>query len=810
MKIKIQEYRKEMRKYRSRRDDYGVQNYNEARWEFLKLLEKQEVYWNQRAKQLWLKKGDQNTRFFHNYASGRKRHNQLTRLKNKNGVWKENREDIRAIITEYFEELFQATTLAGGLSEREVINRVTEEQKHKLLIPVTHEKVKEAGFYQAYWSIVGNDVVKFCQSFFLTGELSDGINRTMVCLIPKTKHPHQMTDIRPISLCNVLFRILSKVMANRLKQCLPSLISDKQSAFIEGRLPTDNALIAFELNHYIRRKTQGVNGVVGLKLDFSKAYDRLEWIFFENMLQKFCFNSDGTEFGNIRPKRGIRQGDPISPYLYILRAEGLSSIIRRYEEAGLVHGCSIARGAPPISHLFFVDDCYVFFKATVQEARSMKSILERYERLSGHAINLMKSMVTFSPNTEDTCRLQICTTLQVQESALPGNYLGLPMYIGRRKNNAFKFLTERRQMNAFWWGNGGRGKGIRWLAWERLCEGKQNGGLGFRDLKKFNVAMLAKQGWRLLNGDNALVTNLMKAKYYSNSNFLDATLGVNPNYMWRSILQSQNINGYLTTIMPNELQNVQVANLMTKSGNGWDDEILKDIFNDRDIELINSIPISRNILLMCYLGAHLQKMCGRRWESRRNRWVWGKIIGSDFGVHAAAINLLIDWKRSQLEKQSCKPVVNSNPRSWSPPPHGWVKINIDAKNFEANESVGLSSIIRNEAGQFIRARAQRISAKMQPREAEAVHNADDVSWCIILMTLCFLVRKYREDVHLLPGAKSLCRTFAFVEKPDEVSVRFREKHSIRTPTFRGKNLMRYSPLLGAKTQVGYLLRGAKT
>lgn len=150
---------------------------------------------------------------------------------------------------------------------------------------------------------------------------------------------------------------------------------------MENRLLTDNALLAFEINHYIRRRTQGANDVVGLKLDVSKAYDRLEWSFLDDMMVKFGFNNiwrdrvmacvrsvsysfiqDGEVFGEVQPRRGIRQGDPISPYLYILCTEGLSVMLRRHEEVGLIHGCVIARGAPLVSHLLFVDDCYLFLK----------------------------------------------------------------------------------------------------------------------------------------------------------------------------------------------------------------------------------------------------------------------------------------------------------------------------------------------------------------------------------------------------------------------------------------------------------------
>lgn len=177
-----------------------------------------------------------------------------------------------------------------------------------------------------------------------------------------------------------------------------------------------------------------------MKIDISRAYDRLEWSFLENMLKKFDFNEVWVEFGEIVPQRGIRKGGPISPYLYIMCAEGLSSIIRRPK---LIYGCVVARGAPPVSYLLFADDCYFFFKETKQEATTMRNILRRYENLSGQSINLRKSTVIFSPNTTATSRAQVCQELQVPEVTSPSTYLGIPMSIGRKKTDVFKFLLDR-------------------------------------------------------------------------------------------------------------------------------------------------------------------------------------------------------------------------------------------------------------------------------------------------------------------------------------------------------------------------------
>lgn len=118
---------------------------------------------------------------------------------------------------------------------------------------------------------MGKDVVNMVREFFEKGSMPQNLNATNVVLIPKKKYPTEVGDLRPISLCNVLVKIITKVKANRMKGCLHNVVAENQSAFVPGRLISDNIMISYEVMHYLKRKRRGKEGFMALKLDMSKA-----------------------------------------------------------------------------------------------------------------------------------------------------------------------------------------------------------------------------------------------------------------------------------------------------------------------------------------------------------------------------------------------------------------------------------------------------------------------------------------------------------------------------------------------------------
>ncbi|KAK3197915.1 hypothetical protein Dsin_021330 [Dipteronia sinensis] len=378
------------------------------------LLTKDEMYWRHRSRADCLADGDRNSQYFHRKASARKKRNWIEMLEDEDG---------------------KKASDEGGISEI-AHRKFVAEDVHLAVFNIWPTKAPgldgfHALFFQKFWKIVGVDVSRFCLKV-LNGESSiRPFNKTNVVLIPKIKSPMNIRDFRPISLCSVVYKIVRKTMANCLKGILSDIISHTQSAFMPKRLIFDNVLVAFELLHSIGNRKKGKRGFwIDLVLD----------CIFTSTIEVFI---NGKISGEIIPSRGLRQGCPLSPYLFLLCAETLSCLLKNSERDGELLGFLCSRGSPLISHLFFTDDSVLFCKATVATCAEISRVLKVYERGSGQIVNLQKSNITFSPNV---CR-EIITNIQavfgVGDANTHDKYLGLPTLVGRNKKKTFNEIKDR-------------------------------------------------------------------------------------------------------------------------------------------------------------------------------------------------------------------------------------------------------------------------------------------------------------------------------------------------------------------------------
>ncbi|KAL8145567.1 hypothetical protein AgCh_003647 [Apium graveolens] len=433
-------------------DDVSVHNYLVERDKLNELLLHEELYWKQRAKTFWLLEGDENTRFFHKSASAGKKTNHVSFLVNDSGDRIEKHGDMCEVVKHYFSNVFTGDMGEVNSVQTHSPRSISSAQNAKLIEDITFEE-----FTVAIKQMHPDKASEADCVIIFPHEL----NVTNVVLIPKKDNANCMKDLRLIALCNILYKTLAKVLANRLKLVLPDVISENQSAFVPGRSVNDNVLVAFEVIHHMKRKSTGSEGEVALKLDMRKAYDRVNWSFLRQRMKVMGFCDKWID--------------------------GLSNALDQAFESGGIHGCSVSPQAPVISHLLFADDSFLFFKATMEETTRIKNLLVDYERCSGQSVNFQKSGVYFSSNVRSDKKQELKMILVVHNDIENSKYLGLPFLVGKSKKRVFGFLKERASKRIQGWQAkriSRRGKtilirnvaqaipsfwkGVKWLSWNKF------------------------------------------------------------------------------------------------------------------------------------------------------------------------------------------------------------------------------------------------------------------------------------------------------------------------------------------------------
>ena len=596
--------------------DEELVHHDQERAELERIILMDEICWRQKSRALWLKEGDRNTKYFHRIANSHRRKNSIGSII-VDGETITDPAEINGKIVDFYSTLFTESGPRRPTLDDLTVSTIDESDVVCLDRAFTEEEVFEAvkhmngdkapgpdgfslAFFQACWGILKTDLMQVFHQFHEHGTFEKSINATFIALIPKKPGAMEMKDFRPISLISGVYKIVAKVLANRLKVIVGKVVSAPQNAFVQGRQILDSVLIANEcLDSRLR---SGVPGVV-CKLDLEKAYDHVHWGFLLYMLRRcgftrrwrrwifMCISTarfsvliNGTPCGFFASSRGLRQGDPLSPLLFILVMEALSRLLFRAREGGFISGYDIGQtNFLSISHLLFADDTLILCGADSDQLWHLKGVFVWFQAASGLKINLSKSELVPVGNVPDVEGLAAVLGCKVAE--LPIIYLGLPlgssfkdqtiwngiiektekrlagwkrMYLSKGgrltlikstlSNLPTYYLSlfpiprgvahriEKIQRDFLWEGMGGEFK-YHLVNWDRVCTPIQCGGLGIRNLVTFNQALLGKWLWRYATEREALWRKIVELKYGSMrggwcSTIVQGTYGTS---LWKTI-----------------------------------------------------------------------------------------------------------------------------------------------------------------------------------------------------------------------------------------------------------------------------------
>ncbi|XP_019451747.1 PREDICTED: uncharacterized protein LOC109353840 [Lupinus angustifolius] len=550
-----------------------------AQQELLQALLVEEAFWKEKARMNWHTNGDRNTSFFHIVAKVRQNTKALTMLKEGDNILT-NHDDIATHVLDYFTVLYASSNnvVSNGLISSIIPSLVTEEDNFLLTKHPSNEEIKSAVFsmkgdgalgpdgfggcfFQAFWEIIGQDVCQSVAYFFSNNWLPPNINFNFVVLIPKHLEADRIEDFRLIALANFQFKIITKVLADRLALIALKIISPQQRGFIKERHIHECICIASEAINLLDHKVFGGN--LAIKLDIKKSFDTLDWGFLLDTLSTFGFNSkftdwimiilhstklsinvNGQSVGFFSCRRGVRQGDHLSPLLFCLVEDVLNRGISKLVLEGQLCPISGPANLCTPSHVLYADDILIFCNGNKRNLMALKKLVIDYAQASGQHISISKCRF-YSTTASPRKILALSSTLGFSHGRLPFNYLGVPLFKGKPRKIHLQAIADRiilklatwkgsllsimgrvelvksiilsmltysfhiyswpsnliqnldKCIRNFIWSGDTSTRKIATMSWHKVCSPTNSGGLGLRSIKAMNQAALIKLSWEM-------------------------------------------------------------------------------------------------------------------------------------------------------------------------------------------------------------------------------------------------------------------------------------------------------------------------
>ena len=574
-----------------------------------KLLILQSDYWKSRCTIRWLQLGGENTKFFHAKAIERYRLNTISSIKNEDGsVLTDHQHKAAAFWLSFKGRMGISIPTVQPFDMREVLSVVDNLQD--LILPFSAEELDgvvkfmkpdrapspdgfNGLFVKTCWPIIKEDFLKLCNDFYSGTSSLESINGSYITLVPKNHSPESVNDFRPISLTNTCLKFLTKILANRLQKVITTTIHDNQYGFIQGRTIQDCLAWAFE---FIFQCQQSKNKCIILKIDFDKAFDTLDHNAILQVLEAKGFPSlfikwvkeilssgsssvllNGVPGKPFICKRGVRQGDPLSPLLFVEGADLLQSLVNKAYSNGSIQAPIPIRAGYPIVQ--YADDTIIVLPATVNDLKEFRKILDLYASFTGLRINFHKSsMIPLNVPADEVAVL--ASYLGCTIGSMPFTYLGLPMgttkpavkdfsplidRVERRLSATASFLSygdrlvivnsvlsslptyymltlkipvgvievlDRARRHCLW-RKKDKDRSHSLAAWHMICKPKRIGGLGIIDLKIQNAALLLKHLHKFFNNDTTPWVQLIRDSYYFDT--VPHAVIISGSFWWRAV-----------------------------------------------------------------------------------------------------------------------------------------------------------------------------------------------------------------------------------------------------------------------------------